>query len=319
MKSTQWLFTILAFALGAGLVAALKPSGDKDSKELAEKLAASEKRNSDLEAKSLSAVPKAPAAAAEDDSTREPKDLLSAVTKGGEDGGEPEQLSPEEQIAKLFNSPEARNLIKGFAGAMSGRADQWIGGEVDKYKEKLDLTDAQSESITKRMVAMVQENTEKFQAELDDGSRSMQEIMESQGDFWRQNEDNIEVMLKEELNEEQFGQFKTEQLVERTGRVQRSADRELAAIDSKLELDDTQEDQVFDILVRTSPEYDEAMAIEGIEADIPAAALAEDTSKEDAIRAVLDPEQLETYDATLEDGGFNQRRRGPWGAGGFGR
>ena len=189
---------------------------------------------------------------------------------------------------------------------------QWIGGEIEKYTTKLDLSEAQAASIKKRMVSMVQENTKQFQAALDDQTKTTQEIMESQGDFWRQNEANIEEMLQEELSEDQFAQFQTEQLIERTERVQRSADRELAAIDKKLELDESQEDQVFAILVRESPEFDESMAIEGVESTLPPAATADDVSKDDAIRSVLNPEQVETYNSTVESGGFT-RRRGPWG------
>jgi hypothetical protein len=60
------------------------------------------------------------------------------------------------------------------------------------------------------------------------------------------------------------------------------------------------------------------MAIEGIETDLPAAALADDVTKEDAIRSVLSPEQTETYNAKVEDGGFSRGGRGRWGRG-FGR
>jgi hypothetical protein len=170
-------------------------------------------------------------------------------------------------------------------------------------------------------MAMMKKNTEKFQAALDDGSRPMQEIMESQGDFWRNNNTEIEAMLQDELTEDQYAQFERDQLQEKTERVQRSADSELARMDEALELSEAQEDQVFDILVRESPEYDSAMAIEGAETSLPEAATAEGVSKDDAIRSVLSPEQTETYNARAESGGFS-RRRGPWGGGGgrgFGR
>ncbi len=318
MKPSQILLTVFAFALGGGLVfAVLNREGDGGDDSA--KLAAAEKRIADLEAK-LAALPAprpAPStpSALDDRSPRPP--IASVLGSGG--GGESDDdapRSPEEQIAKLLDSPEARNLIKGFAGVMTARADRWVGAEVGKYKDTLGLSDGQVERITTRMTAMIQENTAKFQAELDDGTRTTQEIMESQGDVWQQNEEEIAEMLKEELTPDQYAQFEREQLVERVGRVQRRADRELEAIDEKVELDESQEDQVYSILVREAPEYDPAMEIEGVEATLPAEATAEDVSKEDAIRSVLTPEQLENYNAGVESGDFNPRQRGgPWGGG----
>ncbi len=313
MKSSQITLLILAFALGAGVMAAINLGGG-DEGDLERRLAAAEERNKTLEAQVSSAQPPA-----EPEPAPEPKPTLSALPApaGEGDADDGAEESPEERIAKLFNSPEARSLMKGFAGAMSGRADQWIGREIGKYKEKLGLTDAQAASIKGRMLAMVEENTRKFQSDLDDNSRPMQEIMEAQGQFWRQNEDAIEAMLKEELTDDQFVQFERQQLEEKTKSVQWQADRELRRIDDALELSEAQEDQVFNILVRESPDYDPAMAIEGADTALPAAATAEDVTKEDAIRSVLTPDQTETYNSRLEDGGFG-RRRGPWG-GGFGR
>jgi len=208
--------------------------------------------------------------------------------------------------------------MKQFSAAMTKGADRWIEGAVNEYGEKLNLTDAQSASIKGRMASLMEDSSKQFQSELDDESRSMQEIMESQGDFWRNNEDEIEGILKEELSSEQFEQFERLQLEEDTENIQRRANWELGAIDRELDLTEAQEDQVFGILVRQSDDYDDSMAIEGIETDLPAAALAEDVSKEDAIRSVLTPEQTETYNSKVEDGGFGRSGRGRWGRG-FGR
>lgn len=315
MKATQIVLIVAAFVLGAGIMAAVN-SGGGDNSDLERQLAEAKERNRALESKL--AGPAISAREAEGGDVPEKAAPLTALSPATPDGEETAS-DPEAQIAKLFNSPEARNLMKGFAGAMSGRSEGWIKGEVDKYKEKLGLTDAQADSIKAKMAAMMKKNTEKFQAALDDGSRPMQEIMESQGDFWRNNNTEIEAMLQDELTEDQYAQFERDQLQEKTERVQRSADSELARMDEALELSETQQDQVFDILVRESPEYDPAMAIEGAETSLPAAATAEGVSKDDAIRSVLSPEQTETYNARAESGGFG-RRRGPWGGGrGFGR
>lgn len=314
MKTPQIVVIALAFVLGAGVMAAVSfNSGDDSQKELEKKLATAEVRIKELEAEKPG--PGKIATRIEDTGD---KPLRSAIPQPSEKEKDEvdEDASPEEKIAQLLNSKEARNLIKGFAGAMSGRADQFIGREIEKYRKQFDLSDAQAESIKNRMAAMVEENTKKFQSELDDENKSFQDIMQSQGQFWQENETEIESMLSEELNEDQFDQFKQVQLTEKTQRVQRSADYELKQMDESLDLSDAQEDQVFTILVQESPEYDPAMAIEGVETGLAPEATADDVTKDEAIRSVLTTEQAATYDTKQESGGFGQRRRNPWGGGG---
>ena len=64
--------------------------------------------------------------------------------------------------------------MKGFAGAMSRGADRMIAAEMESQKEKLDLTDAQVDSIKEKMVTMIQEETKRFQSDLDDDNRRLQ-------------------------------------------------------------------------------------------------------------------------------------------------
>ncbi|MFP6872320.1 MAG: hypothetical protein VCA55_02330, partial [Verrucomicrobiales bacterium] len=256
MKAPQILLIVLAFALGLGVMAAINfKSGDKS--------AATEGQDKNALANPGPEVP-APAPLAK---TQKPADKLSALpdpaagTKDNDD--QDDAINPEDAIAEIFNSPQARSLMKQFAGAMSRGADRWIAGAVNDYKDKLGLTDAQADSIKAKMAGLMEESSKKFQGDLDDSDRSLQEIMESQGDFWRTNEEAIEEILKEELTADQFAQFEREQLEEDTERVQGRANWELGRLDQALELSEAQEDQVFGILVRQSDDYDESMAIEG--------------------------------------------------------
>ena len=132
------------------------------------------------------------------------------------------------------------------------------------------------------------------------------------------NESKINALLKEELTDEQFANYERNELVEKTEGIQRRANWELERMNS-LDLSEEQEDQIFGILVQKSSQFDEAMEIEGISAELPEAARSDEVSKEDAIRSILNPDQLEKYNERVEKGGFGRGRgRGPWGRG-FGR
>ncbi|MCH2024669.1 MAG: hypothetical protein MK172_02910 [Verrucomicrobiales bacterium] len=309
MKTTQLImFMALSFVLGLGVMALLRT--DKES----QKATSSNQSSSEIENKGKKTG-----------SNSSTSNLISNVPskskntpfKINEDPEDEEPEGPEEAFAQLLNSPEARKLMKGFAGAMSRGADRMISSEVEKQKEKLGLSDDQAESIQGKLVSMVQDETKRFQSQLDDENRSFGEIMESQGEFWSQNEPKIDEIMKAELNDDQYALYEREQLVEKTNRVQRQATSELDRLNRTLELTEEQEDQVFGILVQKSSEYDESMAIEGISATLPESANAEDISKEDAIRSVLNADQTEKYNERLENGGFG--RRGGWGRGQWNR
>ncbi len=311
MKTNQLIFMALSFVLGLGVMALFKSDKDVENanstKESSSENGNSSDKTSSNSSKSnlISTVPS------------KPKNTPFKIIEETEDSEDEEPAGPEEAFAQLLNSPEARKLMKGFAGAMSQGADRMIASEIENQKEKLGLSDSQTESIKDKMVSMVKEETKRFQSQLDDEDRSFGEIMESQGEFWSQNEPKINEIMKAELTDDQYATYEREQLVEKTNRVQRQATSELDRLNKTLELSEEQEDQVFGILVQKSSQYDESMAIEGIEATLPESANAEDITKEDAIRSVLNTEQTEKYNERLEKGGFG--RRGSWGRGrGFG-
>ena len=311
MKTTQFMFMALSFVLGLGVMALLRT--DKES----QKATSSNQSSSEIENKGKKTGSNSSTSNLISNVPSKPKNTPFKINEDLEDPEDEEPEGPEEAFAQLLNSPEARKLMKGFAGAMSRGADRMISSEVEKQKEKLGLSDDQAESIQGKLVSMVQDETKRFQSQLDDENRSFGEIMESQGEFWSQNEPKIDEIMKAELNDDQYALYEREQLVEKTNRVQRQATSELDRLNRTLELTEEQEDQVFGILVQKSSEYDESMAIEGISATLPESANAEDISKEDAIRSVLNADQTEKYNERLENGGFG--RRGGWGRGQWNR
>ena len=312
MKTTQLImFMALSFVLGLGVMALLRT--DKES----QKATSSNQSSSEIENNGKKTGSNSSTSNLISNVPSKPKNTPFKINEDLEDPEDEEPEGPEEAFAQLLNSPEARKLMKGFAGAMSRGADRMISSEVEKQKEKLGLSDDQAESIQGKLVSMVQDETKRFQSQLDDENRSFGEIMESQGEFWSQNEPKIDEIMKAELNDDQYALYEREQLVEKTNRVQRQATSELDRLNRTLELTEEQEDQVFGILVQKSSEYDESMAIEGISATLPESANAEDISKEDAIRSVLNADQTEKYNERLENGGFG--RRGGWGRGQWNR
>jgi len=323
MKPPQLLITLAAFLLGAAIFAAIGQMRPNDDEDLRTQLAEAQSEIEKLKAQAagrqaeskLSSLPSAIAPKVETISPEEEADVADAETpeEDGETGGEQD---PADALANLFNSKEARGFMKQMSVGFAKRGEQWIDQGIAEYTEKLGLSDAQVSSLRARLTQQMKEQTDTFTAKLDDENMSMQEIMQEQREVMRGQEDVMAEILEEELDADQFADFEREQLIEKTQRVQRDSDRELTRLDGKLELTESQEDQVFGILVQTNSDYDPSMQIEGAGSSL---SVGEDTAKEDAIRSVLDAEQTEKYNADIE--AQQNRRRGPFGGGfgGFGR
>ncbi len=259
----------------------------------------------------LSSLPSAIAAEGRNDRILSRGGVADAEPGGGRGrrGGEQD---PADALANLFNSKEARGFMKQMSVGFAKRGEQWIDQGIAEYTEKLGLSDAQVSSLKSGLTQQMKEQTDAFTAKLDDENMSMPEIMQEQREVMRGQEDVMAEILKEELDADQFADFEREQMIEKTQRVQRDSDRELTRLDGKLELTESQEDQVFGILVQTNSDFDQSMQIEGAGSSL---SVGEDTAKEDAIRSVLDAEQTEKYNADLE--AQQNRRSNPFG-GGFG-
>jgi hypothetical protein len=96
------------------------------------------------------------------------------------------------------------------------------------------------------------------------------------------------------LHGEKLEQFRTERLAERAQRVESQADMRVQRLDSIVQLDEAQRDQVFGIMARSSKDYDPQMVLEGVSGPISAAPTG---NPQEAMLAVLRPEQRAAYEA----------------------
>jgi len=320
------LFLIAGLAIGAGVILVARPFGDggdaAEARALAEATARIEalegqlkEKGSGLDAPTLTPSPVAP-----------PKPSIPAVEAKEE---EP-PADPQDAIANLMNSKEARSLMKQAMSAFGNNSERFISGMVGRYKDSLGLSDDQVSSISKRLADNARKQQAAFAEGLDNESKTVEELMQEQGGGWQGQQEEMEAILKEELTEDQYAQYEREQLVKQAQRVERQSQRELDRLNSKLELSETRQDQVFDTLVRTSPGYDASMQIEGVgqsaaTTDVVAgetagagldvvSAEAREAARQEAIGAVLTPEQAAKYDEDLA----NPEPRRRFGAGGGG-
>jgi hypothetical protein len=115
--------------------------------------------------------------------------------------------------------------------------------------------------------------------------------------------EGVDGFMENTLRGEELTQYKAERMAERVNRVQYEADRRVEQLHAVVSLDETQQDTVFALMARSSPDFDSGMQMEGLGDD--RATLAQGQSRDEAILAVLRPEQRTIY----EDHRTSQRQQ----------
>ncbi|HWB02493.1 MAG TPA: hypothetical protein VG796_05665 [Verrucomicrobiales bacterium] len=111
-------------------------------------------------------------------------------------------------------------------------------------------------------------------------------------------DDGLDEFMETQLKGEELDKFRKDRLTERADRVQHEADWKVERLNSTVDLDEAQKDQVFSIMARSSQDFDPKMQIEGVTADA-ATPSAED--RDAAVMAVLRPDQQTKYNQWKEE------------------
>jgi len=106
--------------------------------------------------------------------------------------------------------------------------------------------------------------------------------------------------------------WRNRKLETKAQQIERTATRQLERMD-KLNLDETQKDQVFNILVKKNPQYDPTLTVEGLNAD---SSFDAGKSQDEAIAAVLREDQMAEYKA-MQDRQNAEKKRWSDALGGF--
>jgi DNA-binding ferritin-like protein len=132
----------------------------------------------------------------------------------------------------------------------------------------------------------LREVTGRADSTLEDYAKAMQDRRPLEG---------IDAYMEQTLRGEELTKYKTDRMAERVNRVQYEADRRVEQLNGIVALDDNQQDRVFALMARSSRDFDPGMQMEGLGDD--RATLAQGQSRDEAILAVLRPDQREAYEA----------------------
>jgi len=132
-----------------------------------------------------------------------------------------------------------------------------------------------------------------------DNSKSLEEMIKTTQP--KRSTDGMDAFMASTLTGKDLADYQRDRLTQRAEQVQSEAERKVNRLHSAVELDSAQQDQVFSIMARSSPDFDPSMKFEGLGDD--SAQLTPGQSRDDAIMAVLRPDQQQRYEDQR-----NQRR-----------
>jgi hypothetical protein len=130
-----------------------------------------------------------------------------------------------------------------------------------------------------------------------EGTR-LQDVMRAAQDV--RPDEGLDAFMPSVLSGDKLTQFQNERLTARADRVEQQADMKVQRLNSIVELDQAQRDQVFAIVARNSKEYDPRMVLDGSTPQIGAAPTG---NTNEAILSVLRADQRAAYEIEM------QRRR----------
>lgn len=184
-------------------------------------------------------------------------------------------------LSPLFERMRAKELQR--------QSDTRAGELARKYS----LTEAQQESLRKWLAQNAADEAKAYTDLISQEGTTMEDMAKAAFQFGRN--DGLDKFMEGTLQGEKLAAYKTNRMLEKVDSVQQEADMKVTRLDNIVSLDDTQRGQVFGVMARGARDFDPAMQFEGLGTDT--AALPPGKSKQDAILAVLRPDQRDAYEA----------------------
>ena len=157
-----------------------------------------------------------------------------------------------------------------------------------------DLSERQQWRLKEWLDRKAEENADAFARVLENESTGLEDMIRAMEEF-EGNRSGIDDFMATLLQGETLARYEADRMAQRVESVQAEADRNVQRFDRVVDLDEDQKDQVFAIMARGADDYDPAMQFEGLEGE--ATRLIPGQSRNEAVMAILRPDQVEAYEA----------------------
>ena len=245
----------------------------------------------------------APAAAPADPRIAKLEKELADLKKRQESKPAPDtaEAKPEDKPDANKLLKDAQPLLKSLTAAFEPRrremAERMIDAQVKRLTALANLTPDQAAALKAHLEQLDKENQDKWKGTID-GDMKMEDLANLRRGGFGDADKALDDWAAANLPPDQADAYKTGRLREKTERITRSANAQVESLGRRLGLDETQKDKLFNIMVQTDSSYDPSMKLEGV---AETTAVAEGQSRDEAIAAILTPEQAQKYNSAEED------------------
>ena len=182
-------------------------------------------------------------------------------------------------LAPLFDRMRVRELQR--------QTDAKAGELARKYA----LNPTQQKALAEWLNQNAEDEAKRFTDLISQEGTKLEDLAKASKDV--RVDDGLEKFMERTLSGDRLLAFKTDSMTEKVSRVQQEADMKVTRLDAIVSLDDAQRGEVFGVMARGARDFDPAMQFEGLGTD--RGALATGQSKQDAVLAVLRPDQRQIY------------------------
>ncbi len=169
---------------------------------------------------------------------------------------------------------------------------------VGDYTRKYDLHESQQKQLRQWLDARADENALRFAGVVTNESSTFYDLILA-GKEAEQNIDGIDQFMEKQLTGETLASFRADRLLEKIKSVEGEANGRLNNLDSIVNLDTSQEDQLFYTMARSSQDYVPSMDIEGMAGD---RSPLDRERRNEVINSVLTIEQQELLENHRQNG-----------------
>jgi len=188
------------------------------------------------------------------------------------------------------SQPLLRDLAPLFDRMRVKQQQQIIESMTGELARKYNLTPQQQTALKQWFEDKSNADAQRWNKLISQDGTRIEDLMRAARDV--RPDDGLDQFMATTLSGDKLTEFQTTRMAQRAERVQQDADQRVQRLDSIVQLDTTQRDQVFGIMARASRDYDPAMQLEGIGGEITPTT---GGNRQQAMLAVLRPEQRAAY------------------------
>ncbi len=224
------------------------------------------------------------------DSRRRPgqnvTDRLRSIAENLRDG---KPVSPDDVFRAT--QPLIRDLAPLFDRIRIRELQRQTDTKAGELARKYSLNPAQQESLKEWLDQNATDEAKRYSDLISQDGTRLEDLAKASTDAKVEN--GLEKFMERTLSADKLAAFKSDQMLEKIEKVQQEADMKVTRLDGIVALDETQRGQVFGVMARGAKDFDPTMKFEGLGTDT----LNTRASKQDAILAILTPEQRVVYQA----------------------